>query len=171
MMLDAARRLRRGQTLSEMLLWNALRGRAIRDFKWRRQHPIGTFVLDFYCDAARLALEIDGPVHNVGPIAARDRQRQSLIEAEGIRFLRIPAHAIETNLDAVLADIAQALTATTFPPRRRTPRLPKQTARYNTNSKNPSPPAGERGRGEGLQTAASGSPSPPAGARAGVRAK
>ena len=65
----AARRLRARETVSERVLWGALRDRGVGGYKFRRQHPVGIFVLDFYCEALRLAIEIDGPIHNDQTVA------------------------------------------------------------------------------------------------------
>ena len=62
-MIARARRLRRAATLPERLPWPALRGRSLRTFKFRRQEPIGPYVADFCCHAARLIIEIDGLSH------------------------------------------------------------------------------------------------------------
>jgi very-short-patch-repair endonuclease len=105
---DAARRLRRESTQTETLLWEQLRHRRLEGLKFRRQHPVGRFVLDFYCAEARLAVEIDGPIHSVPMRQAADLERQNLLEERGITFLRIPAYAVETRLDEVLELIVAA---------------------------------------------------------------
>ena len=58
-----ARALRRSLSLPEVILWQALRGRRLGDARIRRQHPVGPYILDFYCEAARLAVEVDGSGH------------------------------------------------------------------------------------------------------------
>lgn len=65
-----ARDLRRKLTLPEVILWTALRGRHLDGRRFRRQHPFGAYILDFYCDEARLAVEIDG---GVTPSSGPDR--------------------------------------------------------------------------------------------------
>lgn len=70
--------------------------------RFRRQHPIGPYVLDFYCDAARLAVEVDGAAHAVADNPARDLRRDAWLAAQGIRTLRIPAAEVRDNLDGVL---------------------------------------------------------------------
>ena len=85
---ERARRLRTSMTLPELLLWDALRaGRA--GLKIRRQHPLGPYILDFYCDAAKLAIEIDGEAHR--DRQAADARRDGWLRSQGIRTLRIPA--------------------------------------------------------------------------------
>ena len=104
----AARRMRKEPTDSEGLHWSALRDRRLAGRKFRRQHPAGRFVLDFYCHEERLAVEIDGPIHQ-GKSAA-DRERQFILESMGIRFLRLPSELVEDRLQAALAAIKRALT-------------------------------------------------------------
>ena len=104
----AARQMRKEPTRSESLLWSALRNRRLASHKFRRQHPVGRFILDFYCDEERLAVEVDGPVHETQRQA--DGERQQILESMGIRFLRLPAALVVGYLPAALAAIPRALT-------------------------------------------------------------
>jgi very-short-patch-repair endonuclease len=106
-MIEIARHLRTDQTPSEDILWQALRNRRLNGWKFRRQFPLGAFVLDFYCAEARLAIEVDGPIH-LQQIEA-DLIRQSLIEELGIRFVRVTAEQVERDLPHVLKRICDAL--------------------------------------------------------------
>ena len=74
-----ARQLRRELSLPEKLLWARLKGAPVR---FRRQHPIGPYVVDFYCASARLAIEVDGFAHEVGNQPARDQLRTDWLEAQ-----------------------------------------------------------------------------------------
>ena len=105
---QAARDNRKAPTSSERILWNALRHRQFANHKFRRQHPVGPFILDFYCPTARLAIEIDGQIHARQSSADRDRQRA--LESFGIRFLRLPSQLVEQDLDQALLLIVAALT-------------------------------------------------------------
>jgi very-short-patch-repair endonuclease len=89
----------------ERILWSLLR-RGQSGLHFRRQHPVGPFILDFYCASARLCVEIDGPVH--ADQAERDEKRTKWLEKEGIRVLRFSTGEIEARPAAVLAAIAQA---------------------------------------------------------------
>jgi very-short-patch-repair endonuclease len=120
-LLEAARQLRRDSTRSEDLLWQALRRKEFRGLKFRRQHPLGGFVLDFYCHAAKLAVEVDGSVHHAPDVRARDRDRQTLIEAAGIRVLRVRAEDVESDVNAVLHQIHVVLRTYHSMPRPRNP--------------------------------------------------
>lgn len=103
----SARRLRKRTTPSEEILWERLRGRQLNGLKWRRQHPIGPFVVDFYCEWTRLAIEIDGGVHEFDVVKRRDHERQEWLEAEGIRVLRVTVNDVMENLEETLLRIAE----------------------------------------------------------------
>ena len=107
---DVARRLRRKQTDSEAILWQALRNRRLSGLKFLRQHPVGPTVLDFYCHEKHIAIEVDGGIHQARSIKERDSNRQELIEKYGIRFFRCKAEEVEHDLEGVLARLRQALT-------------------------------------------------------------
>jgi very-short-patch-repair endonuclease len=85
-----ARQLRKEMSLPERLLWRNLRGQPC-GIKFRRQHPSSDLGIDFYCSDARLAIEIDGKVHDMGDRPARDARRDAWLRAEGIETMRIPA--------------------------------------------------------------------------------
>jgi very-short-patch-repair endonuclease len=95
-----ARSLRQRMTLPEVLLWRALRGRD-SDVVFRRQFPLGPYVLDFYCPAARLAVEVDGAAHEMGDHPERDARRDRWCKEQGIDTLRIAAAAVLAEPDAV----------------------------------------------------------------------
>jgi very-short-patch-repair endonuclease len=103
---ERARKLRRVMTVPEVVLWLVLRGRP-NGLRFRRQHPAGVYVLDFYCPAARLAIEIDGVVHDMGDNPARDERRDAWLQSEGFDILRIPAREVMGELEAVIALILQ----------------------------------------------------------------
>ena len=88
-----ARKLRRAQTLPEGLLWQELRARR-SGLKFRRQHPVGPFVIDFYCAQAKLGFEIDGIAHDMGDRPDLDLQRDTFLQANGIDIVRIPASEV-----------------------------------------------------------------------------
>ena len=103
-----ARGLRRTMSLPEVLLWRELRKRP-RDVQFRRQHPAGPYVLDFFCATANLALEVDGDAHNFGDRPQRDAARDLWLNSQDIRVLRIPATDVLKNLDGVLQGISAAV--------------------------------------------------------------
>jgi very-short-patch-repair endonuclease len=96
-----ARQLRRKMSLPEVILWRLLRGNP-SGIKFRRQHPTGPFVLDFFCSDARLAIEVDGEAHSRGDRPMRDSQRDAWLLAAGIATLRIPARGILEDPEAAV---------------------------------------------------------------------
>lgn len=96
-----ARRLRREMSLPEVVLWRALRQRHSA-LKFRRQHPTGPYVLDFFCSDARLAIEIDGEAHARGDQPGRDTARDAWLRSSGIQTLRIPAVDVLGDAEAVV---------------------------------------------------------------------
>ncbi len=104
----AARRLRRSLSLPEVILWEHVRANRLAGLRFRRQHPIGPFVLDFYCPSARLCVEIDGAAHDDPDRAARDARRTAWLAARGIRVLRLLA--ADVLRDDQLEGCLQAIT-------------------------------------------------------------
>jgi very-short-patch-repair endonuclease len=101
-----AKALRRTMTLPEVLLWQALRGRA-RVHRFRHQHSAGHYVLDFYCVAASLCVEVDGKAHEMGDNPQRDARRGAWLATQGIRTLRIPAEEILRDIEPVVVLIEE----------------------------------------------------------------
>ncbi len=101
-----ARKLRGEMSLPETLLWREFRKRPA-GIKIRRQHPAGHFVLDFYCAAARLAIEIDGSGHDGPDAAAYDARRSAFMKSQGVATMRVPAKAVLDNLDGAVARIVE----------------------------------------------------------------
>jgi very-short-patch-repair endonuclease len=104
---DFARKLRREMSLPEVILWQNIRGRQLEGLLFRRQHPMGAYVLDFYCDAAKLAVEVDGAHHTLGDNPARDAERDALFAERGIETLRIPAAYVLADPSGPLASILE----------------------------------------------------------------
>ena len=102
-----ARRLRREMTLREVLLWNALRTNDV-GLKFRRQHAIKPYVVDFYCAAARLAIEVDGIVHDMGDRPQRDEKRGAEIRGRGYTMLRLAAADVLRDPVAAAENVVSA---------------------------------------------------------------
>lgn len=98
-----AKALRRTMSLPEVLLWQGLRK---GELKFRRQHPFGPYILDFYCDEAKLAVEIDGSSHNMGDQPASDVRRDAWLSEQGVETLRLSAVDVLKGLDATLQVVA-----------------------------------------------------------------
>ncbi len=103
--------LRRQATGPEQRLWSALQGKQLAGLRFRCQHPIEPYIVDFYCPAARLAIELDGVSHD--DRARYDRQRTRWLQQQGIHVLRFTNEDVLTNLDGVLECIARVVTSKT----------------------------------------------------------
>ena len=101
-----AKELRKTQTPAEKILWSRLRNRGLCGLKFRRQHPVGPFIADFYCAQHRLVVELDGEVH-LG-LAEQDASRTTQLTAYGYQVLRVWNEEVEANPDQVLEKIAAA---------------------------------------------------------------
>ncbi|MFZ5744512.1 MAG: endonuclease domain-containing protein [Pseudomonadota bacterium] len=97
---ERAKQLRAAMSLPERLLWSRLR-KSPGGVRFRRQHPVGTFVLDFYCPALRLGIEIDGLAHDMGDHPEQDLMRDAWLRKQGYSIVRIPATEVLKNPDEV----------------------------------------------------------------------
>ncbi len=104
-----ARALRKQDTWAEQLLWRWLRGRRFSGYKFRRQHPFGAYILDFFCLEARLNIELDGSQHGFPDGRARDAVRDADLERKGIKVLRFWNGALRREKEVVLGAIWRAL--------------------------------------------------------------
>jgi very-short-patch-repair endonuclease len=104
-MTQLARLLRKQMTRQEEALWLALRRHAVLETKFRRQHPIGPFIVDFFAPSHRLAVELDGSVHD----RILDVHRDRWLEDFGIRTLRFDNVMVDQHLPDVLAEISRSL--------------------------------------------------------------
>jgi len=103
-----ARELRQEMTPAEKLLWSRLRNKQLNGLKFRRQHPLGPFIADFYCAAHCLVLEIDGDIHDLQP--ERDAARTEQLEQYGYRVIRFRNKQVLDNIEGVLATVGAACT-------------------------------------------------------------
>lgn len=108
MIFQNARELRKRPTDAERILWMHLRTRP-QGYKFRRQHPAGNYIVDFYCHALTLAIEVDGSIHNEPAMMVADKERQSVLETSGISFIRFTNEQIKLTLDAVIRQIDAAI--------------------------------------------------------------
>ena len=104
-----ARQLRRRLTLPEVLMWQTLRRRGLAGLRFRRQHPIGPYILDFYSDEFRLAVEIDGQSHDHPDRIDRDQRRTDWLNRQGIRVIRLAARDVLADMDGALGVIRRAV--------------------------------------------------------------
>lgn len=101
---EFSRDLRNGATKCEVLLWDKIRRKQIHGYQFLRQKPIDKFIVDFYCKELKLAIEVDGSIH-IGQ-EERDMERQNILEAKGISFLRFKNEEIIENMSGVLEIIS-----------------------------------------------------------------
>ena len=105
--LSRARELRRDMTPQERKLWRHLRGKQLYGLRFRRQHPIIPFIVDFYCHAHKLVVEIDGPSHYEPDQQGRDRARTEWLVQKGMRVVRFTNRDVDRSIDGVLQEIAR----------------------------------------------------------------
>jgi len=86
--IERARRLRQNETWAETLMWRWLRDRRFSGYKFRRQHPLGDYYLDFYCEEAELNVELDGSQHGFPDQRKHDAEREKFLQSRGIKTLR-----------------------------------------------------------------------------------
>jgi very-short-patch-repair endonuclease len=97
-----ARNMRKNPTEAEELLWARLRGRRLNKFKFRRQQHIQGFILDFYCESARLGVEVDGDIHLIKEQADFDKQRTEYLAEFGVKIIRFTNDQVLKNIREVL---------------------------------------------------------------------
>ncbi|ESQ76731.1 endonuclease domain-containing protein [Asticcacaulis sp. AC402] len=100
-----AKKFRKEMTHAEVLLWLGLKGHSKEGITFRRQHPVGPYILDFYCERAKLAIEVDGESHSRGNQPEKDEARDKWLAELGIETLRIPGFEIMANS----ADISEGI--------------------------------------------------------------
>ncbi len=108
-MTERARDLRRESTFPERLLWGRLRDGQLHGIRFRRQHVIGPYVVDFYCPSGDLVIELDGHSHDT--TAQADLQRQEYLKGQGCRIVRFGNDEVVDNIDGVLEAISNAVVA------------------------------------------------------------
>jgi very-short-patch-repair endonuclease len=100
-----ARELRKRMTRPEEKMWQLLRNRQFHNLKFRRQHPIGRFIVDFYCHELKLVVEIDGSIHDTEIQKERDESRTFMIEELGLKVIRFENQMVMNDVTKVLAEI------------------------------------------------------------------
>jgi very-short-patch-repair endonuclease len=106
-----ARAMRKVPTEAEARLWQSLRGRQVGGLHFRRQHPVGPYIVDFFCVAVQLAIEIDGAIHDHRDQAAYDLNRTEALGQAGIRILRFTNADVLERLEWVLRQIHESAAA------------------------------------------------------------
>ena len=116
-----AREMRTQSTDAEALMWRLLRGRRLQNLKFRRQHVVGRYILDFYCDELQLAVELDGGQHSEQ--VGNDATRTELLAARGIRVVRYWNNDVLTQTEVVLSDLFNTIQAAQLPSPQPSPAL------------------------------------------------
>jgi len=107
--INLARSLRRVQTPAERVLWNSLRSLQVGGSRFRRQHPIGNYIVDFVNLENKLIVEIDGGQHDENGVRRKDQKRTQWLESEGYRVLRFWNNDVLTNVEGVWLLIQEEL--------------------------------------------------------------
>ena len=108
-LLRLARQQRASAVQAEAIVWRAVRGRRCEDAKFRRQVPIGNFIVDFVCFERRLIVEVDGPTHDSLEQRAKDHERDAWLRQQGFRILRLPNGLVIASTELAVARIRAAL--------------------------------------------------------------
>lgn len=98
--IQLAGEFRKSPTKSEKMMWHNLRRNNFKDLYFRRQHVIDGYIVDFYCPKLKLAIEVDGSIHQEQ--VKEDRERQKILEAKKIKFFRVSSWEVENNIDLAM---------------------------------------------------------------------
>ncbi|MFD2203176.1 endonuclease domain-containing protein [Shivajiella indica] len=115
LVLERARELRKKMTHSESLFWNEVSNKNFLGFKFRRQHPIGNFIVDFYCHELKLVIEIDGDIHESNDSKEYDEGRTYELEELGLQVLRFQNEEVEKEMEKVLFVLRSKVISLTTP--------------------------------------------------------
>jgi very-short-patch-repair endonuclease len=112
---ERARELRKKMTYAESLFWNEVSNKRFLGFKFRRQHPIGKYIADFYCHELKLVIEIDGNIHEFFDLKEYDQGRTYELEEFGLKVLRFQNEEVEKNMEKVLFVLRSKVISLTNP--------------------------------------------------------
>ena len=104
-----AKNLRKNMTGAEKKVWEKLKNNQLQGFKFRRQHPIQNFIVDFYCHKLKLVIEIDGKYHDSNNQQKLDKERTSIIKFQKLKVLRITNEEVFKNIDEVIQKIEKEI--------------------------------------------------------------
>ena len=96
-----AKALRNSETFAEKLLWSRLRNNQLQ-YHFRRQHPLSNYVVDFYCEALKLVIEVDGSIHTDPIVAIEDKSKEESLVSYGLEVIRFTNDAVIKDVDAVV---------------------------------------------------------------------
>ncbi len=104
-----AKRLRDKPTDGENILWQCLAKKQLNNFRFRRQHPVGNFIVDFYCHKAKLIVEVDGSYHFTPEQILLDQHRTKELNLHDLKVIRFTNNQIKNNIEEVLTEIKKHL--------------------------------------------------------------
>lgn len=104
-----AKQLRERMTQAEIIMWDKLKNNQFKGCKFRRQHPIHHFIVDFYCYALKLIIEIDGKYHDSEEQKKEDLNRTELLQFQGLKEIRFSNEEVIHNMDLVLKKLEEAI--------------------------------------------------------------
>jgi very-short-patch-repair endonuclease len=104
-MKEIAKILRKNSSLGEILLWKELRNKQLLGYEFQRQKPLGSYIVDFYCGALNLAIEIDGVSHGTDETYRYDGERDATLGKTDVHFLRFTDETVRTDMKSVLVEI------------------------------------------------------------------
>ena len=104
-----ARNLRKNATIQEKRLWNILKNKQFHNFKFKRQFPIGNYIVDFVCKEQKIIIELDGGQHNEPEHIKYDKERTSFLESKGYKVIRFWNNEIYENINGVILKLEQEL--------------------------------------------------------------
>lgn len=104
-----AKELRKQMTPAEKVLWNFLKNKSLEGFKFRRQHPIDKYIVDFYCHQKKLVIEVDGSIHDQLDQKEYDSGRTSVLEEFGLKVIRFRNEEVLDNFQSVIGRISKGL--------------------------------------------------------------
>lgn len=104
-----ARTLRKNSTSAERKLWGLVRNRKLNNLKFRRQVPVGSFIVDFLCEEKNIIIELDGGQHNIPENILLDEERTEFLKSKGYRIIRFWNNEVENNLEGVYERLLQIL--------------------------------------------------------------
>ena len=108
LLFQRAKELRSNMTQAELILWEYLRQKP-GGFKFRRQHPLGLYIVDFYCHKVKLVIEVDGSIHDIEEVKVHDEIRQKQLESEGLTVIRFRNVEITKSSEVVIENINSLL--------------------------------------------------------------
>lgn len=111
---ENARKLRENQTFAESILWNYLRQKP-HGLRFRRQHPLGNCIADFYCHKLKLVIEVNGSIHNLEGIKQKDWEKDEFLESKGLKIIRFTNEMVTKRFEQVMLELEKIIHETQKP--------------------------------------------------------